>query len=64
MARRKVWIMTGAGRGVGPEIAKAALSAANAVVETGRNPDAASKALGDADDPARLQARRHQPPGC
>ena len=47
---KKVWLITGAGRGMGVEIAKAALAAGNAVVATGRNPDAATKAVGEADD--------------
>jgi NAD(P)-dependent dehydrogenase (short-subunit alcohol dehydrogenase family) len=47
---KKVWLVTGAGRGMGVEIAKAALAAGNAVVATGRNPDAVAKAVGEADD--------------
>ena len=50
MGHQKVWFITGAGRGLGTEIAKAALAAGNAVVATGRNPDAVSKAVGEADD--------------
>jgi len=50
MAHKKVWFITGAGRGMGTDIAQAALAAGNAVVATGRNPDAVSKAVGDADD--------------
>jgi len=50
MAHKKVWFITGAGRGMGTDIAKAALAAGNAVVATGRNPDAVSKAVGNADD--------------
>src|SRR6266571_8477192 len=50
MAHKKVWFITGAGRGMGTEIAKAALAAGNAVVATGRNPDAVVEAVGDADD--------------
>ena len=47
---KKVWFITGAGRGMGVDIAKAALAAGNAVVATGRNPEAVTKAVGDADD--------------
>ena len=47
---KKVWLVTGAGRGMGADIAKAALAAGNAVVATGRNPDAVAKAVGEADD--------------
>ena len=36
MIDKKVWFTTGAGRGMGVEIAKAALAAGNAVVATGR----------------------------
>src|SRR2546428_13338568 len=35
---------------MGPDIAKAALGAGNPVVATGRNPDAVSKAVGEAAD--------------
>jgi NAD(P)-dependent dehydrogenase (short-subunit alcohol dehydrogenase family) len=50
MTAKKVWFITGAGRGMGVDIAKAALAAGNAVVATGRNTDAVSKAIGQADD--------------
>ena len=43
-------IITGAGRGMGVDIAKAALAAGHNVVATGRNPDAVAQAVGDADD--------------
>jgi NAD(P)-dependent dehydrogenase (short-subunit alcohol dehydrogenase family) len=42
----KVWFITGAGRGMGVDIAKAALAAGHNVVATGRNTDKVSKALG------------------
>src|SRR2546422_5863842 len=50
MAHKRVWFITGAGRGMGTDIAKAALAAGNAVVATGRHPDAVSKAVGEADE--------------
>src|SRR5947209_5231619 len=50
MTDKKVWFITGAGRGMGVHIAKAALTAGNAVVATGRNTDTVTKALGKADD--------------
>ena len=50
MIDKKVWFITGAGRGMGVDIAKAALAAGNAVVATGRNPEAVTKAVGEADD--------------
>jgi len=50
MSGKKVWFITGAGRGLGVDIAKAALAAGNAVVATGRNTDAVSKAVVQAED--------------
>ena len=35
MTNKKVWLITGAGRGMGVHIAKAALAAGSAVVATG-----------------------------
>lgn len=46
----KVWLITGAGRGMGVEFARAALAAGHAVVATGRNPDMVAKALGEAEN--------------
>jgi hypothetical protein len=50
MSDKRVWFITGAGRGMGVEFAKAALAAGNAVVGTGRNPDAVRTAVGEAED--------------
>src|SRR5580765_1265582 len=50
MTDKNVWFVTGAGRGMGVEIAKAALAAGHAVVATGRNTKVVAKALGAADD--------------
>jgi NAD(P)-dependent dehydrogenase (short-subunit alcohol dehydrogenase family) len=50
MTDKKIWFITGAGRGMGVEFAKAALAAGNVVVASGRNPDAVIDALGEADD--------------
>jgi len=47
---KKTWLITGAGRGMGVDIATAALAAGHNVVATGRNPDAVAKAVGDADN--------------
>ncbi|MGI8386172.1 SDR family NAD(P)-dependent oxidoreductase [Robertmurraya sp. P23] len=44
---KKVWFITGAGRGMGVDFAKAALAAGYQVVATGRNTDKVAKALGD-----------------
>ena len=45
-----VWFITGAGRGMGLDIAKAALAAGHQVVATGRNIDRVAKAVGRSDD--------------
>ena len=50
MTDKNVWFVTGAGRGMGVEIAKAALAVGHAVVATGRNTNVVAKALGAADD--------------
>jgi NAD(P)-dependent dehydrogenase (short-subunit alcohol dehydrogenase family) len=66
MAEKKVWLVTGAGRGLGVDIVKAALAAGHAVIATGRNPtkvaaafdvhgDLATVAL-DVTDPTSAQA--------
>jgi NAD(P)-dependent dehydrogenase (short-subunit alcohol dehydrogenase family) len=49
MTEKNVWFVTGAGRGMGVDIVKAALAAGHAVVATGRNTDAVARALGEAD---------------
>jgi NAD(P)-dependent dehydrogenase (short-subunit alcohol dehydrogenase family) len=46
MAINRVWLITGAGRGLGADIAKAALAGGHQVVATGRNTDKVAKALG------------------
>jgi NAD(P)-dependent dehydrogenase (short-subunit alcohol dehydrogenase family) len=66
MTDKKVWFITGAGRGMGVDIAKAALAAGHAVVATARNTDTVTAALGqdedllavklDVTDPADAQA--------
>src|SRR5713226_4936133 len=43
---RKVWIITGAGRGMGVDIAKAALAAGHNVVATGRKTEKVAESLG------------------
>jgi NAD(P)-dependent dehydrogenase (short-subunit alcohol dehydrogenase family) len=42
----KVWFVTGAGRGLGIDIAQKALAAGHSVVATGRKPEAVLKAIG------------------
>ncbi len=49
MTENKTWFITGAGRGLGADIAKAALGAGHNVVATGRNPAAVATALGEAE---------------
>ena len=61
MTDKQVWFITGAGRGMGVEFAKAALAAGNAVVATGRNTEAVRAAVGEAEDLLVVQAGRHQP---
>jgi NAD(P)-dependent dehydrogenase (short-subunit alcohol dehydrogenase family) len=43
----KTWLITGAGRGMGVEFARAALAAGHNVVATGRNPDTVRLAVGE-----------------
>ena len=47
---KKVWLVTGAGRGMGVDIAEAAMAAGNAAVATGRRPEAVEQALGGVQD--------------
>jgi NAD(P)-dependent dehydrogenase (short-subunit alcohol dehydrogenase family) len=47
MTEKKVWFITGAGRGMGTDIAKAALAAGHAVVATGRNAEKVAQAIGE-----------------
>lgn len=50
MTEKKVWLITGAGRGLGVDIAKAALTAGHDVVATGRDATKVAAALGDHDN--------------
>jgi NAD(P)-dependent dehydrogenase (short-subunit alcohol dehydrogenase family) len=43
----KPWLITGAGRGMGVDFARAALAAGHNVVATGRNPDTVRSAIGE-----------------
>src|SRR4051812_45391957 len=43
----KTWLITGAGRGMGVEFARAALAAGHNVVATGRNPETVTSAVGE-----------------
>jgi NAD(P)-dependent dehydrogenase (short-subunit alcohol dehydrogenase family) len=46
----KVWVITGAGRGMGLSIAKSALTAGHKVVATGRNPEKVGLALEESEN--------------
>ena len=50
MSDKKVWLVTGAGRGLGVDIAKAALAAGHRVVASGRRPERVASVLGSSDD--------------
>jgi len=50
MHDKKVWLITGAARGMGVHFAKAALAAGHQVVATGRRPEAVAEALGGSND--------------
>jgi NAD(P)-dependent dehydrogenase (short-subunit alcohol dehydrogenase family) len=50
MTQKQVWLITGAGRGMGVDITKAALAAGHAVVATGRDPKKVAAAIGTHDN--------------
>jgi NAD(P)-dependent dehydrogenase (short-subunit alcohol dehydrogenase family) len=50
MTEKNVWLVTGAGRGLGVDIVNAALAAGHAVVATGRDPKDITEAFGNSDD--------------
>jgi NAD(P)-dependent dehydrogenase (short-subunit alcohol dehydrogenase family) len=50
MTEKKVWLITGAGRGLGVDIAKAALRAGHSVVATGRDAAKVAAAVGKCDN--------------
>jgi NAD(P)-dependent dehydrogenase (short-subunit alcohol dehydrogenase family) len=62
MIDNKTWFITGAGRGMGVDFAKAALAAGDNVVATGRNPAAIANAVGDGERmlAAKLDVTRPQ----
>jgi NAD(P)-dependent dehydrogenase (short-subunit alcohol dehydrogenase family) len=62
MAEKKVWLVTGAGRGLGFDIARAALAAGHAVVATGRNATRVAAALGTHDDLLTIKLDVTRPP--
>jgi NAD(P)-dependent dehydrogenase (short-subunit alcohol dehydrogenase family) len=50
MSKKKIWFITGAGRGMGVDFTRAALEAGHAVVASGRNPQRVSDALGQSEN--------------
>jgi NAD(P)-dependent dehydrogenase (short-subunit alcohol dehydrogenase family) len=50
ISTNKTWLITGAGRGMGVDFAKMALSVGHNVVGTGRNPEAVANAIGESKD--------------
>jgi NAD(P)-dependent dehydrogenase (short-subunit alcohol dehydrogenase family) len=50
-----VWFITGAGRGMGADFARAVLAAGHALVATGRDPDRLTQVLGPSDDLLTVQ---------
>jgi NAD(P)-dependent dehydrogenase (short-subunit alcohol dehydrogenase family) len=50
MSDKKVWFITGAGRGMGADTAKAVLAAGHRLVATGRDPARVTEALGPSED--------------
>jgi NAD(P)-dependent dehydrogenase (short-subunit alcohol dehydrogenase family) len=62
MTEKRVWLITGAGRGLGVDIAKAALAAGHAVVATGRDAAKVAAAVGGHDSllPVKLDVTRPQ----
>ena len=55
MSEKKVWFITGAGRGMGLDFTKAVLQAGDAVVATGREPDGVARAIGKSNDLLRVK---------
>src|SRR5881409_273300 len=50
MTNKRIWFITGAGRGMGVDFAKAALAAGHTVVATGRDSNVVAKAVGRSDN--------------
>jgi len=61
MTEKKVWLITGAGRGLGVDIAKAALTGGHAVVATGRDAAKVSVAIGHHNDLLAIKLDITQP---
>jgi NAD(P)-dependent dehydrogenase (short-subunit alcohol dehydrogenase family) len=61
VSNKKIWFITGAGRGMGADFAKAALAAGHSVVASGRDTNRVSKAVGQSNDllPVKLDITSH-----
>jgi NAD(P)-dependent dehydrogenase (short-subunit alcohol dehydrogenase family) len=62
MIDRKVWLITGAGRGMGVDFAKAVLNAGHMLVATGRDPRRLADLFGQADDVLAVKLDVTSPP--
>ena len=62
MGEKKVWLITGASRGLGVDIARAALAAGHAVVATGRDAAKVAAAIGNHDDLLAIKLDVTRPP--
>jgi NAD(P)-dependent dehydrogenase (short-subunit alcohol dehydrogenase family) len=61
MASKKVWLITGAGRGLGADISKAVLENGDSVIATGRNASKVETAIGKRDNLLALTLDVTQP---
>jgi len=64
MTEKKVWLITGAGRGLGVDIAKAALAADHSVVATGRDAAKVAAAVGNHDNLLAIKLDVTRPQGA
>jgi NAD(P)-dependent dehydrogenase (short-subunit alcohol dehydrogenase family) len=64
VTEKKVLLVTGASRGMGVDIAKAALAAGYAVVATGRNPEKVAQAVGASEDLLTVELDVTDPAGA
>ena len=62
MTEKKVWLITGAGRGLGVHIAKAVLASGHPVVATGRDSAKVAAAVGDHDSLLAIKLDVTRPP--
>jgi NAD(P)-dependent dehydrogenase (short-subunit alcohol dehydrogenase family) len=62
MAEKRVWLITGAGRGLGVDVARAALAAGHDVAATGRDAAKVAAAVGDYDNLLAIKLDVTKPP--